>query len=78
MTDKAMKTHNVLIYHCLHCGVIAHREPEQEQPTCCGRKMVKAATETIFGDDRDENDEWRTGGAGETPRAEDNCPPKPR
>ena len=43
-----MKTHNVVIYHCLCCGTVMHREPDQEAPQCCGRQMVKAAAETIF------------------------------
>ncbi len=46
-----MKTHNAIIYHCLHCGNVVHREPDLDQPSCCGKKMVKAAAETIVGDE---------------------------
>ena len=46
-----MKTHNAIIYHCLLCGKVVHREPDLEQPECCGQKMVKAAAETLFGDE---------------------------
>lgn len=40
-------THNALIYHCLRCGNVVHREPEAEAPWCCGGEMAKAAAETI-------------------------------
>lgn len=42
-----MKTHNLVIHHCLACGAIMHSEPDQETPQCCGRPMVKAAAETV-------------------------------
>ena len=71
-----MKTHNAIIYHCLRCGNLTHRDPEQEQPTCCGRKMVKAAEETIFGDENE--DEPLTGAVGDLPEATDITAPKPR
>ena len=48
-----MKTHNAIIYHCLCCGNVVHSEPDLEQPVCCGTKMVKAAAETIHGDEAD-------------------------
>ena len=43
-----MKTHNAIIYHCLGCGNVVHRDPELEAPSCCGKTMVKAAAETII------------------------------
>jgi hypothetical protein len=46
-----MKTHNAIIYHCLCCGSVVHSEPDLEQPNCCGQKMVKAAAETLYGDE---------------------------
>ncbi len=68
-----MKTHNAIIYHCLCCGKVVHREPELEQPTCCGKKMVKAAAETLYGDE-----EAVTQPAWATPEAIPPTPPKPR
>ena len=43
-----MKTHNLIIYHCLGCGAVLHCEPELEIPQCCGRQMIKAAAETVI------------------------------
>lgn len=42
-----MKTHNLVIYHCLACGAVMHAEPDKDLPSCCGRPMVKAAAETV-------------------------------
>ena len=42
-----MKTHNLVIYHCLACGAVMHNEPDQDVPQCCERPMIKAATETV-------------------------------
>lgn len=42
-----MKTRNLIIYHCLTCGSVIHREPDRESPECCGHSMVKAATRTV-------------------------------
>jgi hypothetical protein len=48
-----MKTHNLMIFHCLSCGAILHREPEQEVPLCCGKPMIKAAGETVANGERE-------------------------
>jgi hypothetical protein len=48
-----MKTHNVIIYHCLSCGHLVYREPELELPWCCGKKMIQSAAETVFGDEEE-------------------------
>ena len=42
-----MKTHNLLIFHCLACGAIIHCELDQDVPVCCGEPMIKAAAETV-------------------------------
>ena len=42
-----MKTHNRVIYHCVCCGRVVHKEPDEARPQCCGQKMVKAAAETV-------------------------------
>lgn len=42
-----MKTHNLVIYHCLNCGAIMHCEPDEEVPQCCQKSMIKAAAETV-------------------------------
>jgi hypothetical protein len=55
-----MKTHNAIIYHCLCCGNVVHREPELEQPTCCGKKMVKAAAETVYDEEAVSQPAWAT------------------
>ncbi len=68
-----MKTHNAIIYHCLCCGNVVHREPDSEQPTCCGKKMVKAAAETVPGDE-----EPVVQPAWATPETTPPTPPKPR
>jgi hypothetical protein len=39
---------NLVIYHCLACGAVAHREPDREKPLCCGKPMINAAAETVF------------------------------
>ena len=46
-----MKTHNVIIYHCLTCGSVVHAEPEAETPQCCGHSMVNAAAQTVIDSD---------------------------
>ena len=46
-----MKTHNAIIYHCVHCGRVVHAERESGHPQCCGRTMGTAASETIPGGD---------------------------
>jgi DNA-directed RNA polymerase subunit RPC12/RpoP len=43
-----MKTHNALIYHCLHCGNVVHNDMQARAPECCGHEMIAAAAETIF------------------------------
>lgn len=40
--------HNRLIYHCLACGNVIHREPADAIPECCGVRMTPAAAETVF------------------------------
>jgi DNA-directed RNA polymerase subunit RPC12/RpoP len=50
-----MKTHNAIIYHCLTCGKIVHRDPGLEVPSCCGKTMVKAAAETVVDDEGEES-----------------------
>jgi len=50
-----MKTHNAIIYHCLSCGNIVHRDPGVEAPSCCGKTMVKAAAETVVDNEGDES-----------------------
>lgn len=42
-----MSTHNIVIYHCVKCGNVVHREPDEQPPVCCRRLMVNAATETV-------------------------------
>jgi len=42
-----MKTYNVRIFHCVHCGRVSHVDLELEAPHCCGQEMAKAAEETI-------------------------------
>jgi len=42
-----VKTHNAIIYHCVHCGRVVHAERESGHPQCCGRTMGKAAAETV-------------------------------
>ena len=60
-----MKTHNLVIYHCLSCGAVMHSEPEDVVPECCGRAMVKSAAETIRVDDgRTVEEEVRTSADG--------------
>lgn len=46
-----MKRFNRPIYHCLACGAIKRVELTATIPTCCGARMVQAATETIDLDD---------------------------
>ncbi|MGQ0635984.1 MAG: hypothetical protein ACT4QC_15340 [Planctomycetaceae bacterium] len=48
-----MKTHNLIIYHCLSCGAVIHCDPEQDAPQCCGRPMIKAAAETVCNGERE-------------------------
>jgi hypothetical protein len=43
--------HNRVIYHCLACGSVIHREPDETIPMCCDRLMTKAATETVYDSD---------------------------
>ena len=50
-----MKAHNAIIYHCLSCGTIVHRDPGVEAPSCCGKTMVKAAAETIVDNEGEES-----------------------
>ena len=50
-----MKTHNAIIYHCLNCGNIVHRDPGLEAPSCCGKTMVKAAAETVVDNEGEES-----------------------
>jgi DNA-directed RNA polymerase subunit RPC12/RpoP len=50
-----MKTHNAIIYHCLSCGKIEHRDQGQEAPSCCGKLMVKAAAETVVDNEGEES-----------------------
>lgn len=45
-----MKTHNAILYHCLNCGNVIHRELQAHPPRCCDHEMVMAAAETIFDD----------------------------
>jgi hypothetical protein len=68
-----MKAHNAIIYHCLCCGNVVHREPDLEQPNCCGQKMVNAAAETVPGDEDAVVQPARA-----TPTANPPTPPKPR
>lgn len=42
-----MKHFNRPIYHCLTCGAIKRVELTAAIPTCCGARMVQAATETV-------------------------------
>jgi hypothetical protein len=50
-----MKTHNAIIYHCLSCGKIVHRDPGLEAPSCCGTTMLKAAAETVVDNEGEES-----------------------
>jgi hypothetical protein len=43
-----LKFHNRLIYHCLACGNVIHREPDDIVPVCCGSSMTPAAAESVF------------------------------
>lgn len=52
-----MKTHNAIIYHCVRCGNVVHRDLDNPWPRCCGHEMAKAAAETIC----DESDESTSG-----------------
>jgi hypothetical protein len=60
-----MKTHNLVIYHCLHCGAVMHCEPEQGPPACCGKPMIKAAAETVV----ESEDKPHTAGGAQIPGA---------
>lgn len=42
-----MKTHNVGVFHCVHCGRVSHIGLELDAPYCCGHAMAKAAEDTI-------------------------------
>jgi hypothetical protein len=42
-----MKTHNVSIYHCVHCGRVVHTELDEAAPMCCGHLMTRACEETV-------------------------------
>jgi hypothetical protein len=42
-----MKTHNVMIYHCISCGRVEHSQLEAEPPQCCGHMMAKTCGDTI-------------------------------
>jgi hypothetical protein len=46
-----MKTYNLVIYHCLTCGSVAHCEPDHDAPECCGHSMTKAAARTVHVDE---------------------------
>jgi hypothetical protein len=46
-----VKTHNVIIYHCLSCGRVLQVEIEADPPQCCGQAMSKAFTDTIHKSD---------------------------
>jgi len=48
-----MTIHNRILFHCLCCGNVVHAEPKDAAPTCCGKRMVNAAAETVVeaGDD---------------------------
>jgi hypothetical protein len=48
-----MKTHNRILFHCLCCGRVFHAEVNEAPPTCCNKRMVNAAAETVVeaGDD---------------------------
>ena len=59
-----MKTHNAIIYHCLNCGNVQHREMDEAVPICCDRTMARAAIETV-------NEQ----AAAEVPEAADDLPP---
>jgi hypothetical protein len=69
-----MKTHNAIIYHCLGCGNVVHRDPGLEAPSCCGKTMVKAAAETIVENETKRADE----ASGASPGIRQTNPPKPR
>ncbi len=43
--------HNRVIYHCVACGSVVHREPDEAIPLCCDREMTKAAAETVYDSD---------------------------
>jgi len=72
-----MKTHNAIIYHCLACGKIVHRDPGLEAPSCCGKAMVKAAAETIV-ENEDESAQPPDGALGAPPAPGQMHPRKPR
>jgi DNA-directed RNA polymerase subunit RPC12/RpoP len=72
-----MKTHNAIIYHCLSCGKIDHRDPGLEAPSCCGKTMVKAAAETIIENEAEETKRANQP-PGTPPTLGQNNPPKPR
>ena len=71
-----MKTHNLIIYHCIKCGHLMHTEPDAEPPRCCGKQMVNAAAETIHADDADS--EEAANERAETERRPFQDRPKPR
>jgi uncharacterized Zn finger protein (UPF0148 family) len=51
-----MQIHKILIYHCLACGAILHREPGEAVPLCCGKQMLNAAAETVTIPDQRESE----------------------
>jgi hypothetical protein len=71
-----MKTHNLVIYHCLACGAVMHCEPDQDVPECCGRSMIKAAAETVGNDEAPSAGE--SGAPSDARSRADAAPQKPR
>ena len=43
--------HQLVIFHCLHCGAIQHAAPDCDFPLCCNKVMVHAASKTVDDDE---------------------------
>jgi hypothetical protein len=43
--------HNICLYHCQYCGHVVEQEPNLMAPFCCGGEMIKAAEDTVLGED---------------------------
>ncbi len=54
-----MKLYNRSIYHCLSCGAVKTIDPDEDEPACCGKKMVHAAAETVVQEDLAQNEKAR-------------------